>query len=117
MQYSRVFWASLLVMLVAPLASANAEQTPNTLSEGEIADGWLLLFDGETTFGWKAEGNVDWTVDQGVIRATSEEVGLLRTTTQFADYQLHAEFRAPAETNSAVFLRTSPRPESPTYDC
>lgn len=28
----------------------------NTLTPKEIADGWILLFDGKTTFGWKIEG-------------------------------------------------------------
>jgi len=27
---------------------------PNTLTPEEIRDGWLLLFDGETLFGWEA---------------------------------------------------------------
>ncbi|MCC9605039.1 DUF1080 domain-containing protein [Blastopirellula sp. JC732] len=117
MQNPRIILALLFALIVAPLTAANAEQAPNTLSEAEIADGWLLLFDGETTFGWKAEGNIDWTVDKGVIRATKGDVGLLRTTTQFANYELHVEFRAPAETNSGIFLRTSPKPESPTYGC
>ena len=30
----------------------------NTLTPQEIAAGWILLFDGETTFGWKTEGDV-----------------------------------------------------------
>ncbi|UUO08358.1 DUF1080 domain-containing protein [Blastopirellula sp. J2-11] len=117
MQYSRILPAFLLALIVAPLTAANAEQAPNTLSEAEIAEGWLLLFDGETTFGWKSEGKIDWTVDQGVIRASKGDVGQLRTTTQFANYELHVDFRAPAETNSGLFLRTSPQPESPTYGC
>lgn len=37
---------------------ADDKPKPNTLTPKEIADGWLLLFDGETTFGWKTEGNV-----------------------------------------------------------
>lgn len=34
-----------------------ADPKPNALTEKEIADGWILLFDGESTFGWtgKAE--------------------------------------------------------------
>jgi hypothetical protein len=43
-----VFWFATVP------ASAGEKVKPNTLTPEEIADGWLLLFDGETTFGWKA---------------------------------------------------------------
>src|SRR5688572_6939362 len=29
---------------------------PNALTPEEIAEGWVMLFDGETTFGWKFNG-------------------------------------------------------------
>jgi hypothetical protein len=29
----------------------------NTLTPKENEDGWVLLFDGKTTFGWKTEGD------------------------------------------------------------
>src|SRR5438128_2329502 len=34
---------------------------PNVLTPEEIADGWVLLFDGRTTFGWKIEGGASVT--------------------------------------------------------
>src|SRR5580658_6632878 len=40
--------------LFASSAIANDKPKPNTLTPKEIADGWILLFDGETTYGWKA---------------------------------------------------------------
>lgn len=45
----------LLALLVAGPASA-ADPKPNALTPKEAAEGWLLLFDGETTFGWKIDG-------------------------------------------------------------
>jgi hypothetical protein len=39
------------------------------------------------------------------------------TTTQWADYELLVEFRAPAATNSGVFLRSSAEPKDPASDC
>ena len=39
------------------------------------------------------------------------------TTSEFADYELHVEFKAPATTNSGVFLRTPLEPKDPTKDC
>ena len=91
--------------------------TSNRLSPEELAAGWILLFDGETLFGWKAASQTDWKVVDGEIRAAGGEVGLLHTTTQFADFELICEFKAGPGTNSGIFLRTSPRPAGPTRGC
>ncbi len=110
-------WTWLLV--IVPLAMpwpVQADDTPG-LSEDEIADGWISLFDGQTLYGWRAATKTDWKVVDGTIQATTGEVGLLCTTTQFADYILRLEFRADEGTNSGIFLRTPPQPQSPTYDC
>ncbi|QDU73957.1 hypothetical protein Pan97_09570 [Bremerella volcania] len=91
-------------------------QTPGLTPE-EIEEGWISLFDGETLFGWNQVTKTDWKVVDGTIQATDGEIGLLCTTTQFADYILRVDFLAEENTNSGVFLRTSPKPKSPTYDC
>ena len=39
------------------------------------------------------------------------------TTVDFADYELHVEFKAPATTNSGIFLRTPLEPKDPAKDC
>lgn len=95
----------------------SAAAAANQLTADEQADGWLLLFDGETFFGWSPVGDVDWQIDEGVIRATEGEVSLLRTTMQFAQYRLKIDFRAAEGTNSGVFLHTSPRPSKVDRDC
>lgn len=45
-------------LFLATLASAQDADTtqPNQLTRAEITEGWILLFDGETTFGWKVKG-------------------------------------------------------------
>ncbi len=95
----------------------SAEDSLNPLTAAEQAEGWLLLFDGETLFGWQAAGQADFRVVDGVIRVTTGDKCLLRTTTQFADYLLKAEFRAAEGTNSGIFLRTPPQPRNPAQDC
>ena len=87
------------------------------LDADEIRGGWISLFDGKTLFGWKATTAADWHVAEGEIRVSSGERGLLRTTSQFDDYELVLEFKAPPKTNSGVFLRTSPKPGNPAKDC
>lgn len=47
----RIFLTSLFALAIA--VPCHAQGKPNTLTPKEIADGWILLFDGETTFGWR----------------------------------------------------------------
>ncbi len=48
---------SLLASCAVSLAlfSSCASQEQNTLTPEEIADGWVLLFDGKTLDGWKEQ--------------------------------------------------------------
>ena len=106
-----------LLVAVAIGAVAQAAETPNTLSQAEIAEGWILLFDGETDFGWKAGSKANWKVADGAISVSEGEKGLFSTTSPFADYVLKVDFRADKQTNSGVFLRTPAQPTDPTEDC
>jgi hypothetical protein len=45
--------AALVLALTGPAA---AQPKAAALTPAEIADGWLMLFDGETSFGWKIDG-------------------------------------------------------------
>jgi len=47
---------ALSAALVLALAGPAVAQPKAGLTPQEIADGWLMLFDGETTFGWKIDG-------------------------------------------------------------
>jgi hypothetical protein len=78
----------------------------NSLTPKESSDGWILLFDGDSTFGWTAEGGAHWNAAGGVL-TPSGEPGYLRSNSPFADYTLKLDYRAPAEENSGVFLRSA----------
>jgi hypothetical protein len=96
---------------------SHAAEKPNTLTNEEIADGWILLFDGETDFGWKAASKANWKVADGMISVSEGEKGLLCTTSEFGDYVLKVDFHAEKSTNSGIFLRTPALPTNPTADC
>lgn len=97
--------AALLLTLLRPSAVL-AQPPANTLTPAEVADGWLLLFDGEGLFGWAPRGTARWNVADGQIRyQPGSGGGMLSTTTEFADFQLQAEFWADGTVNSGVFLR------------
>jgi hypothetical protein len=89
----RWFAVGLVLSLTAAFVPA-ADDKPkhNTLTEKEVADGWLLLFDGETTFGWQAPNGSKWTVADGMLAPQGEKPGLLVTTTAFADYELQFDY-------------------------
>ena len=87
------------------------------LSNEELLDGWISLFDGETLYGWRNESNADWRVENNAILVEKGKPGLLRTSAQFDNFLLRVEFRAPAKTNSGIFIRTSPNPIDPASDC
>lgn len=55
----------LALLLALPHAPGPDRANFNTLTPQEIADGWVLLFDGETTFGWSITG--DAQVKDGVL--------------------------------------------------
>lgn len=107
----------LVAVLVSLVLTKTSFAEHKQLTPEQIADGWISLFDGETLFGWTQQGEIDWHVEDGEIRATKGDVGLLLTKSEFADYSLHVEFRAESTTNSGLFLRTSPKPAKVEKDC
>jgi hypothetical protein len=115
-----ILWSSPLSDIASGQSTSRSKDdrapTPG-LNEQQIEAGWLSLFDGETLYGWRAETDANWQVTNGQILVDQGELGLLRTTTQFDDFELELEFRADTRTNSGIFFRTSPNPTDPTLDC
>ncbi len=77
---------------LALLAAATLWGQANTLTPQEAAEGWLLLFDGNTLFGWTQEGQ--WRVQDGVIVGEGAQAAVLRANSTFSDYILKNEFRS-----------------------
>ncbi len=89
----------------------------NWLKRDELAAGWIRLFDGQTLYGWKANSDLNWTVNDGVISADKGSPGLLCTTTRFADYELRCEYKVAVGGNSGIFLRTPFKDTDPAVNC
>lgn len=90
----------------------------NPLTETEISEGWISLFDGHSLFGWEPNNKeVNWAVADGTITADSGPIGLLLTYTPFADYQFRCDYKMAAGGNSGVFLRTLAEPKDVQKDC
>ena len=113
----RWMFCCCFVLVACWVANASAAEPANQLSAAELTDGWILLFDGESDYGWKATSNADWHVADGVIAVGKGDPGFLATTSEFGDYVLKVDFRAGLDTNSGVFLRTPEVPTDPAKDC
>ncbi len=105
------------LLAMAAIAAPSSAAEPQLLSRDLIDDGWIELFDGETLFGWQTVGDAEWNVEDGTVSAAGDKPGWLMTTSEWGDFDLHVEFKAPAATNSGVFLRSALEPKDPTKDC
>ena len=103
----------------APLAVTATQEAPkNTLTAEEVAAGWQLLFDGESTAGWRGynqEGFPEegWAVMDGdlvVFASDGSEAGLggdIVTDETFSDFELTFDFVVSPVGNSGVFYRVA----------
>ncbi|QAY76387.1 DUF1080 domain-containing protein [Sphingosinicella sp. BN140058] len=85
----------------------------NRLTEVERGAGWKLLWDGETTDGWrsaKAPGFPDkgWSIREGILSvdgadgAESTNGGDIITTREYRDFELSVDFRLTPGANSGI---------------
>jgi hypothetical protein len=105
------------IIVIVQVQSAAYASQPELLPAKLLEKGWIQLFDGETLFGWRPTGDANWDVKGGAIQTDGAKPGFLVSTTEWGDYELSLEFRAPTTTNSGVFLRTPAQPKDPATDC
>ena len=82
----------------------------NALTKNEIKDGWILLFDGETTKGWRNfredDVNEGWKVIDGNLVGLGKGGDLggdIVTKDQFEDFELSIEWAISEGGNSGIF--------------
>lgn len=115
---SRLVPIPLLIIILANGLLSAAEQT--RLTEQEKAAGWKLLFDGETTSGWRGykqdEMPPGWNVIDGALVRVSGGAGGkgagggddIVTVEQFDDFELKLEWKIVDRAgNSGLILRAS----------
>ncbi len=69
-----------------------AADRPAALTPQEIAEGWILLFDGKSTMGWDAPNGSKWTISDGMLAPQAGKPGLLLTTSKFRDCELKLQY-------------------------
>ncbi len=120
----------IAVLALTPSAWA-AEAAPccpsthNTLSEQEVADGWVLLFDGKTLDGWRGVVRAEvaphhWVIEDGVLRKVARDDvpkdaegkplpgGDLMTVEQFDDFEFSVDWKISPGGNSGVKYNVKP---------
>ena len=115
-QLNSILTAGLL--LSAIVTTADAAEI-NQLSEAEKAEGWRLLFDGESTIGWKGYKRDDapgtWEVIDGALFMNKadrdRDRGDLLSDQQFEDFHLKLEWKISEGGNSGIFYRGIEAPE------
>lgn len=90
----------------------------NTLSKQEKAEGWKLLFDGQTAEGWRGY-NISgmpstWKVEDGTLRsiAVGGDIGIdLITVDKYDNFDLKLDWKLAAEGNSGILYHIVEGPE------
>lgn len=119
---------ALLLLACLCISSVNGQPTEehNTLSDDEKRNSWTLLFDGETTEGWRGY-NKDtfpergWKVEDGILTidgSGGDEAGSggdIVTTETFGDFVLKLEWKVSKGGNSGIFYRGIEQSGQPLY--
>lgn len=95
---------ALLALFAAPVR-ADDKPKPPALTAKEVADGWIMLFDGETTFGWKVEG--ESAVKDGVWHLGGAKPAKAVLNAHFASYDLRIETNGSDGVAEVLFVGPS----------
>jgi hypothetical protein len=99
----RSLGALLLVVLLVPGNASAQGAKANSLTPAEIRDGWLLLFDGKTPFGWDVEGAA--AVENGALVLGGKKTTLATFNAQFSSFELRLESRCEGAENGKLIIR------------
>ncbi len=107
----KTLYAALLLALCGACSDdeiIDASECVNALTAAEAAEGWRLLFDGESLEQWRSyrEPELDdgWAVENGCL-ARVGSAGDIITREQFGDFELRLEWRISDSGNSGIFIR------------
>ncbi|TSD67060.1 DUF1080 domain-containing protein [Inquilinus sp. KBS0705] len=101
------FWSPVPAVVTPAKTPGNAPSDAIVLFDGKNLDEWVLTNDSTSSHKWKVDDNII-TVDK--------KAGDLQTKRKFTDFQLHIEYRIPADIagssqargNSGIFLAALP---------
>ena len=114
---NRIIFFTAVVLLLSLVACSTEKhevnidiEVNNTLTKQEKAEGWGLLFDGKTTYGWHkfndGEINGGWIVENGELVALGKGGdigGDVVSDKDFANFDLKLEWKISLGGNSGIF--------------
>jgi hypothetical protein len=115
----------ILVLMTLIVSSCKTEVGQNQLTKEEKAEGWILLFDGEKTDGWRNYGKSTfpngWIIDEEALlcqgsgrgEAGAKEGGDILYDKKFSNFHLKLEWKISEGGNSGIFYLGQ---ETPDYD-
>lgn len=106
------------------LLACQPKTSINQLTDEQKAAGWQLLFDGQSTTGWKIfkdRKNNSWEVVDGMLhcKAPIETPGVdnersdLMTIEQYDNFELYLEWKIAPQSNSGIMYRVTEEFEQP----
>ncbi len=118
-----LFFAAIFVLLISFSCSQGKEfeeAAPNTLTQQEKEEGFILLFDGETTTGWRSyNGDAfpqGWVVEDGTLRCIAgERGGDIVYEGKFRDFHLKVDWKISEGGNSGIFFLGREIPGRPVW--
>ena len=102
------------------------EQTPNTLTEQEMAEGWILMFNGMTSDGWRSHNGETfpesgWVIVDGMLqvqgsgRGEAGGGGDILFDRKFGNFELSIEWKVSEGGNSGIFYLAQEIPGDPVW--
>ena len=115
-----------LAIIACTSQRSEPEAMNNALTQQEIDEGWTLLFDGETSAGWRGYHKetfpeTGWEIIDGTIhclvsgRGEAGRGGDIITEKEYKNFELKLEWKIAEGGNSGIFYMGVEKPEQPIW--
>lgn len=117
MKYRNILW---LLLIIPMMLTQGCKKSENKLTDQEKAEGWTLLFDGESLEGWrdfKGDSSVSkapWKVEKGMLTSLgegSDSTGYIVTKKEYENFIVDFDWKIEAGGNSGFLYHVVERPE------
>jgi len=116
----------MCIAIVACSKNKGQKELLNKLTEEEKTEGWVLLFDGKTTKGWRGYNKetfpqVGWEIVDGTLhciasgRGEAGHGGDIITEKTYKNFILKLEWKIAPGGNSGIFYRAVEKPGRPIW--
>ncbi|HEX5818850.1 MAG TPA: DUF1080 domain-containing protein [Gemmatimonadales bacterium] len=114
----RTVLAGLATIALSATPLTAQSMTPNTLSAQEKAEGFRLLFDGQSSAGWRGYRQpslpANWKVEDGALMRVATGPDIV-SADEFANFELRLQWKIEKGGNSGIMYRVSEELEH-TYE-